>query len=99
MVALEAWAHSKPVVMTPQCNLPEGFAAGAALRIDPNPESLADGLSEFLRMTELERVTMGSRGRALAADRFAWPKIAAQTKEVCEWMLGEGPQPACMADF
>ncbi|HEY6008457.1 MAG TPA: glycosyltransferase, partial [Geobacteraceae bacterium] len=33
MVVLEAWAHGKPVLMTPECNLPEGFAAGAAVRI------------------------------------------------------------------
>ena len=26
MVILEAWAYGKPVLMTPQCNLPGGFA-------------------------------------------------------------------------
>ncbi len=31
MVVLEAWACGKPVLMTPQCNLPEGFEAGAAV--------------------------------------------------------------------
>ena len=34
MVVLEAWAHSKPVLMTPECNLPEGFTANGALRIE-----------------------------------------------------------------
>jgi poly(glycerol-phosphate) alpha-glucosyltransferase len=99
MAVLEAWANSKPVVMTPQCNLPQGFSAGAALVINPNTESIAEGLNEFLRMTETERVAMGSRGRALAADQFSWPRIAAQMQEAYEWMLGDGPRPACMADF
>jgi glycosyltransferase involved in cell wall biosynthesis len=36
MVVLEAWAHSLPVLMTPQCNLPEGFAARAAIKVEPS---------------------------------------------------------------
>lgn len=47
MVILEAWAYGKPVLMTPECNLPEGFAANAALRIETNPESIARGLHEL----------------------------------------------------
>jgi poly(glycerol-phosphate) alpha-glucosyltransferase len=95
-VILEAWARSKPVVMTPQCNLPPGFSAGAALRIETNPASIAEGLRELIRMTDGERVAMGERGRALVADQFAWPKIAHQMKAVYEWMLGGGPKPACL---
>jgi glycosyltransferase involved in cell wall biosynthesis len=30
LAVLEAWAHGLPVLMTPHCNLPEGFARGAA---------------------------------------------------------------------
>jgi hypothetical protein len=33
MSVLEAWSYGLPVVMTPECNLPEGFACGAALEI------------------------------------------------------------------
>jgi poly(glycerol-phosphate) alpha-glucosyltransferase len=33
MSVLEAWSHELPVVMTPECNVPEGFACGAALEI------------------------------------------------------------------
>ena len=38
MAVLEAWALAKPVLMTPECNLPEGFEANAALRIGTTPE-------------------------------------------------------------
>ena len=31
MVVLEAWAYGKPVLMTPECNLPEGFEASASI--------------------------------------------------------------------
>ena len=37
MTVLEAWSYAKPVLMTAECNLPEGFAAGAAVRIGPVP--------------------------------------------------------------
>jgi poly(glycerol-phosphate) alpha-glucosyltransferase len=33
MSVLEAWSYGLPVVMTPECNLPEGFACVAALEI------------------------------------------------------------------
>jgi len=42
MSVLEAWAHAKPVLMTSECNLPEGFEANAALRIGPSTEEIAD---------------------------------------------------------
>jgi len=33
VAVLEAWSYGLPVLMTDACNLPEGFAAGAAIRI------------------------------------------------------------------
>ncbi len=47
MVVLEAWAYGKPVLMTPECNLPAGFVRGAAIRIEPSVDSILQGLREF----------------------------------------------------
>jgi len=99
MVVLEAWGNSKPVLMTPQCNLPEGFTANAAISIEPNPESIAHGLRTLFQYSDSDLQSTGSRGRALVAERFVWPRIAEQTKQLYEWMLGGGPRPACLADF
>jgi poly(glycerol-phosphate) alpha-glucosyltransferase len=99
MVVLEAWVNSKPVIMTPQCNLPQGFATGAALRVEPEVESIAEGLGNFFGMSDSQQTEMGLKARALAAERFVWPKIAEQMKTVYEWMLGGGPKPASIADF
>jgi glycosyltransferase involved in cell wall biosynthesis len=96
MVVLEAWAHRLPVVMTPECNLPEGFQAQAAIRTEPEACSLAQGLKELFAMTDAERQLMGSRGRALVAERFSWPTIAADMNDVCKWLLGQGSQPSCI---
>ena len=96
MVVLEAWAHGKPVLMTPQCNLPEGFAALAALHIEPTVDSITEGLRQLFAMSPDERQTMGKLGLALVKDRFSWPKIASDMMSVYEWMLGAGDKPGCV---
>jgi poly(glycerol-phosphate) alpha-glucosyltransferase len=93
MVVLEAWAHAKPVLMTTECNLPEGFTAGAALRIGTDSASIAAGLHGLLEMTDENRHAMGDRGRALVSEKFSWPKIAEQMREVYSWVLGGGDPP------
>ena len=97
MVILEAWAYGKPVMMTSECNLPEGFSAGAALSIRPTVESIAEGLNQFFQMTDAGRQAMGRNGLALVRDHFTWSKVAADMMTVYAWMLGGGPLPACMS--
>ena len=93
MVVLEAWAYAKPVLMTEECNLPEGFAAHAALRIGTDAPGIAAGLRTLVEMKDAERVTMGARGRELVAKKFSWPVIAAEMQRVCEWALNGGAVP------
>jgi glycosyltransferase involved in cell wall biosynthesis len=88
MTVLEAWAHAKPVLMTPECNLPEGFQANAALRIGTTPDEIAAGLKQLAEMSDKDRNQMGNRGRVLVATRFSWPRIGEQMRAVYEWMLG-----------
>ncbi|MCA9235144.1 MAG: glycosyltransferase [Planctomycetales bacterium] len=94
MTILEAWAAGVPVIMTPQCNLPEGFAAGAAAAIEPTVDSISDGLTRFAQLDEASRREMGERGRTLVRERFNWPDIASEVTAVYRWLLGKGDQPA-----
>jgi len=93
LTVLEAWAHRLPVLMTEECNVPEGFAAGAALRVGTDPESIAEGLLALGRRSEAERRRMASAGRALVERRFTWPPVARQFLAVYRWMVGEGGRP------
>ncbi len=93
MTVLEAWAYAKPVLMTPECNLPEGFAAGAALQIGTDPEEIAAGLKQLTEMSDDDRRAMGVRGRTLVATRFSWRRIGDQMRLVYEWVLGGGTPP------
>jgi poly(glycerol-phosphate) alpha-glucosyltransferase len=97
MVVLEAWSHGKPVLMTPECNLPEGFNADAAIEIEPTPEAIAPGLVRMLEMSGNERLAMGGRGLALVKERFVWQKVAGQMRAVHDWMLGGGDCPESVA--
>jgi len=93
MAVLEAWSYAKPVLMTPDCNLPEGFEANAALRIGTTPEEIAAGLRVLREMSDNDRTQMGNRGRALVATRFSWSQIGEQMRAVCEWVLSGGAAP------
>jgi poly(glycerol-phosphate) alpha-glucosyltransferase len=93
MTVLEAWAYAKPVLMTPECNLSEGFAAGAALQIGAGPEEIAAGLKQVIEMSDDDRRAMGIRGRDLVVTKFSWPQIGEQMRSVYEWVLGAGPTP------
>lgn len=96
MAALEAWAAAKPVVMTAECNLPEGFAAGASLKIGPGEEEINTGVTELFRTSAADRQAMGERGFALVRKRFTWPVVARQIHEVYQWVAEGGLPPACV---
>ncbi|HUD46580.1 MAG TPA: glycosyltransferase [Candidatus Baltobacteraceae bacterium] len=96
MGVLEAWSYGKPVVITPECNLPEGFTANAALRVEPNVKSVAAGLGELVRLQSADLRALGTNGRTLVAEKFTWPKIAIEMKSVYEWVLGGGAKPDCV---
>jgi poly(glycerol-phosphate) alpha-glucosyltransferase len=96
MAVLEAWAHELPVVMTSHCNLPEGFQAGAALRVESDAASIADGLESLLVMNDSDRHHIGQKGRLLVEQRFTWHKAAADLRSVYLWLSGGGARPDCI---
>lgn len=96
MVVLEAWAYGKPVLMTPECNIPEGFSTSAALQIGATPEQIVPGLRALIEMSDAERESMGLRGRQLVADRFTWSRLGGEMRNVCDWVVGGGAAPSCV---
>jgi glycosyltransferase involved in cell wall biosynthesis len=96
MVILDAWAYSKPVLMTPHCNLPEGFAAGAAIPIQTKPESITEGLLQLFRLSETDNIRMGKLGRELVLLKFTWQKVAKQFHDVSHWAIHGGTPPKCI---
>jgi glycosyltransferase involved in cell wall biosynthesis len=94
MAVLEAWAHNLPVFMTRGCNLPEGFAEGAAIEITTDPQDIAKTLFSYLGTSDLAEI--GKRGHALVQKRFSWPTIAKDLQAVYAWLAGRGQRPECV---
>ncbi len=94
MAVLEAWAHERPVLMSSACNLPEGFAAGAAVEIPVEPEKMATIIAHSLADPELPR--LGASGRALVAESFSWERVGKDLAAVYAWVSGRGPRPECV---
>ncbi len=93
VVVLEAWAYQLPVIKTAACNLPEGFAAQAALQVEPKVADIVRGLHQLFALSDEERDCMGRRGRQLVEQRFSWSSIVDDLFAVYQWMIGKGPQP------
>ena len=93
MSVLEAWAYRLPVVMTDQCNLPDGFENKAAIHVTTNPQSIADGLTKLFSMTDKERKQIGENGYNLVKKNYTWDSIADQTIQLYDWLLHGGEKP------
>jgi poly(glycerol-phosphate) alpha-glucosyltransferase len=93
MVVLEAWAYGKPVLMTAECNLPQGFSNLAAIRIETAAESIAEGIRQLFAITPGQRKEIGQRGLALVRAEYSWPSVAARMLAVQEWVARGGPIP------
>ena len=94
MSILEAWAYELPVVMTDYCNLPEGFAADAAIHIDAEVESMSAGMIKMIECSDDELKTMGGNGLNLVKEKFTWPTIASQMNELYQWVRGKVERPS-----
>lgn len=97
VAVLEAWSYRLPVLMTPECNLPEGYTRGAAIRIDTTPAGIASGIHSLMNHTESERQRIGQRGWELVRDEFTWRKVAEDFRATYAWMLGRTTRPEYVA--
>ena len=96
MAVLEAWSYGLPTVMTRQCNLPEGFEAGAAIEIGPEAHSIAKGLAALFSLSESDRARLGENGRRLVESKFSGSKTAGEMMSVYDWIRGAGERPPCV---
>jgi glycosyltransferase involved in cell wall biosynthesis len=96
MAALEAMSWALPCLLSPACNLPEAFSAGAALPVNPTAAELGPPLRALLTMGAAERRQMGTAGRRLVQRHYSWERAAEATAAVYRWLMGEAPRPASL---
>jgi poly(glycerol-phosphate) alpha-glucosyltransferase len=93
LTVLEAWSWKLPVIITPQCNLPEGFEAQAAIRVNDNVESIKEGIIKLFALSENELKSMGENGYLLVKNCFTWDASAKKMIQLYQWILGQGEKP------
>jgi poly(glycerol-phosphate) alpha-glucosyltransferase len=98
MVVLEAWAYAKPVLMTPECHLPEGFAVDAAIKVTTDPTQIANRLVELFQLADTRLSEIGRNGRELVEAKYTWPTVAGQMASVYRWLVGAASKPECVFD-
>ena len=89
---LEAWSAGTPAIMTPACNLPEGFAAGAALECGTDPAQIASALNRALTIDEPAWLAMSSAAQRLAAGPFSAGAVAQRWIEAYRTALASQPR-------
>lgn len=85
MAVLEAWAARVPVLMSEECNLPKGFAEGAALPTGLKKDTIAQSLESFFALTQDERAIIGNRGFRLVSKDYSWAGVASRFETLYEW--------------
>jgi len=93
MSILEAWAYGLPCVMTDYCNIPEGFEEHAAIRVENNGDSIANGLAILMKMKESDRIEMGIKGYQLCKRKFSWDIVSEQLVSLYTYLNKGGEKP------
>lgn len=71
MAILEGWSAAVPAIMTPQCNLPVGFSAGAAIECGTSVPTIAAALERAFSYDRAQWLDMSAAARSLAAGQFS----------------------------
>lgn len=71
MAVLEGWAAGVPSILTPECNLPMGFATNAAIECGASPPVIAAALERGFSLNEPQWLAMAAAARDLAAGPFS----------------------------
>ena len=90
MAILEGWAAGTPAIMTAQCNLPEGFAAGAALECARTEDDIAVVLEQALTLKLSDWLGMATAAQELAAGPFSAQTIASRWADAYLGAIGAG---------
>ena len=94
----EALAFGIPAIVTKGAPWQGLDSEACGWWIEHGVEPLLAALLEATALPSSARRDMGLRGREWMARDFGWPAIGRQMAEVYRWLLGEGPQPACVVD-
>ena len=86
MSILEAWSYQLPVLMTRECNLPEGFDNNAAIEVSLSPNDISKKLNYLDNMSLDDYKFMSKSAIELVSQKFTWDKIAKEMENTYNWI-------------
>ena len=87
IAVLNAWAFSKPVIITDECGFPDAALEGCSVTIKPSSSSIKFGIIACIEMNEDERINMGQKGLNLVKRKYSWEVVAEEIIKVYKWIV------------
>lgn len=94
MVILEAWAAGRPTIMSPEVNIPAGFAADAAIACGTAVAEIADALHAALQTSDARWQEMAQNALGLTRGAFAFEAIAKTWAETYDRLMANRKAPS-----
>lgn len=88
MAMLEAWSAGCPTLMSRACNLPEGYASGAAIDCGASADEISAAITAAFAMPPKQWQAMSDAARALSASTFAKATVAARWEATYAKVMG-----------
>lgn len=96
LAVLESFSSGTPTIMTEECNVPEGFTAGASIECGYDAPAIARAIEAALQETPTAWQARSQAARALATGLFSAEQVAAQWVSAYRPAIGR-PQPLAEA--
>lgn len=90
LVALEAGAAGRPLLISSACGFPQASTCGGGVQADATPDGIRDGLLQMLAARD-RWPTMGEALRTLVLREYLWSHQAARFRELLETVARRPP--------
>ena len=97
IAVLHAWAHSKPVLITDECNFQGEALDSCGIKTEPNIHSVFCGIVKTIKLESESLDEFGRAGRTFVEQNHSWDLIAKDYIRLYQWMLD--PTPGNHADL
>jgi glycosyltransferase involved in cell wall biosynthesis len=90
---LEAMGAGVAVITTTAVPLDELRSGTFGWYVAPETDAISAAINDAFSCELKELRNMGSRGRELVRGHYTWPRVAAETERLYQWLAGASPQP------